>query len=224
MPIRSPARPAKTRLTREVVTAAALAVVDADGLPALTMRRLGSELGVDPMAAYRHVDRKAGLLDAIVEAVLAEIEIPARTGPWDAWFARLARNFRATLLRHPHTLPVVSTRPPVTPAAWQPVEAALAVLVECGFDLQAASDAVDCMTYLVLGHVTAEAGIGPGPDSRDVDASHVASMGVLDPSAFPHVAAAATTTVHDPTAIFELGLDGMLRALRAQRRAAGSGR
>jgi hypothetical protein len=49
-------------------------------------------------------------------------------------------------------------------------------------------------------------------------------MGVLDPSAFPHVAAAATTTVHDPTAIFELGLDGMLRALRAQRRAAGSGR
>jgi hypothetical protein len=41
MPIRSPARPAKTRLTREVVTAAALAVVDADGLPALTMRRLG---------------------------------------------------------------------------------------------------------------------------------------------------------------------------------------
>ncbi len=163
--------PTRTRLTRGAVVATALAVVDADGLSALTMRRLGTELGVDPMAAYRHVSGKADLLDAIVEAVLAEIEIPERTGPWDAWFARLARNFRSTLLSHPHTLPVVSTRPPVTPAAWQPVEAALAVLVDGGFGLQSASDAVDCMTYLVLGHVTAEVGVSPGPDSAQVDAS-----------------------------------------------------
>ncbi len=199
--------------------ATALRVTDADGLDALTMRRLGTELGVDPMAAYRHVAGKADLLDAIVEAVLAEIEIPEPGGRWDLWFGQLARNFRSTLLRHPHTLPVVSTRPPVTPAAWQPIEAALGVLVANGFDLQTASDAVDCMSYVVLGHAIAEVGVGPGPDSSSVDSSHVNSMGALDPSAFPHISAASTTTVHDSTAIFELGLDGLLSALRARQRA-----
>ena len=68
--------------------ATALRVTDADGLDALTMRRLGTELGVDPMAAYRHVAGKADLLDAIVEAVLAEIKIPEPGGRWDVWFGQ----------------------------------------------------------------------------------------------------------------------------------------
>ena len=64
-------------LTREMLTAAALRIVDGDGLEALSMRRLGSELRVDPMAAYRHIPNKGILLDEVVEAVMSEIDIDA---------------------------------------------------------------------------------------------------------------------------------------------------
>ena len=64
-----------TSLTRQRIVTAALEIVDREGLAALSMRRLGSELGVDPMAAYYHIPNKDALLDAIVEAVMAEIDL-----------------------------------------------------------------------------------------------------------------------------------------------------
>ena len=61
------------RLTRERVVAAALGIVDREGLDALTMRALGRTLGVDPMAVYHHLPNKAAILDAVAEAVIAEV-------------------------------------------------------------------------------------------------------------------------------------------------------
>ena len=71
-------RPA--RVSRGQILAAALAIVDANGLEQLTMRRLGAELGVDPMTIYGHVPDKAALFDGLVELVLTEIEVPAAAG------------------------------------------------------------------------------------------------------------------------------------------------
>ncbi|HET6450954.1 MAG TPA: TetR family transcriptional regulator, partial [Spirochaetia bacterium] len=69
-----PARGSAEALTRQRIVAAALQIVDAEGLAALSMRRLGASLGVDPMAVYYHLPNKAALYDAIVEAVMAEAE------------------------------------------------------------------------------------------------------------------------------------------------------
>ena len=78
-------------LTRATLTEAALRIVDGDGLVALSMRRLGSELRVDPMAAYRHIPNKEALLDEVVEAVMSEIDPDAvdAYGPLPDRFAGL---------------------------------------------------------------------------------------------------------------------------------------
>ena len=89
-------------LKREQIVSTALAVVDRDGLKALSMRRLGAELGVDPMAVYYHIPNKQALLDAIVEAVMAGIDLsvdnPAAQPEERILCA--ARAYRDTMLAH----------------------------------------------------------------------------------------------------------------------------
>ena len=70
------------RIDRAAVVARALAIADRDGLPAVSMRTLAHELGVAPMALYRHVSDKEDLLDALIEALLTEIELPAPSSDW----------------------------------------------------------------------------------------------------------------------------------------------
>ena len=89
------------------------AVDGGEGIAALqlTMRRLGAELGVDPMTIYGHVPDKTALFDGLAELVLAEITLPRRTGEWTHDFRAVARAARATLLAHPHLIPLLGTRP-----------------------------------------------------------------------------------------------------------------
>src|ERR1700733_15362696 len=68
--------------SRAEVLEAARRIVDEQGLERLTMRRLGAELGVDPMTIYHHVPDKAALFDGLIERVLAEIQIPDATSDW----------------------------------------------------------------------------------------------------------------------------------------------
>src|SRR5262245_45363112 len=94
-------------LSRERVCREALALVDEEGLEALSMRRLGARLGVEAMSLYRHVRNKADLLDALHVAVLADIAPeppPAVDGDEPEWrllLGGMARALRAALLRHP---------------------------------------------------------------------------------------------------------------------------
>src|SRR5438477_13117854 len=79
-------------LTRSRIAEAALAVVDRDGLDALSMRRLGAELGVEGMAIYRHFPNKAAVLAGVVVVLLAELVIPPPSGvPWEGVFREVLR-------------------------------------------------------------------------------------------------------------------------------------
>src|SRR5574340_1299862 len=92
------ARGPKARLTRELLVTTALRIADSEGLAALSMRRLGSELGVDPMAAYRHLPNKKALLSGVVEAVLAGADVecdPAES--WQEQFRQVARAYRGAM-------------------------------------------------------------------------------------------------------------------------------
>ncbi|MFB7462817.1 TetR/AcrR family transcriptional regulator [Streptomyces sp. NPDC056224] len=145
----------RRRLSRPLVLAAAVALVDREGLTALTMRRLATDLGVEPMAIYRYTAGKDALLDGLVEAFFAEVNDRLRASaegppadrettsggpPWRAELRRIARAFAAAVHAHPEILPVVATRPLGVPVARRPAPALkltehiLDVLGRAGFD------------------------------------------------------------------------------------------
>lgn len=126
-------------LSRELVISAALALVDAEGLEALTMRRLGQRLGRDPMSLYRYAENRAALLDGVTELVLNELVIDAGAADWQAQLRSTAHDFRLLALRHPNVVPLLVTRPLSTPlglrplGTLRPLEQILALLIHAGF-------------------------------------------------------------------------------------------
>lgn len=169
----------KRSLTRARVLAAALELVDAEGLEALSMRKLGERLGVEGMALYRHVANKSDLLDGVFEAVLTEMRAPARTGDWRTDVRAMARAFEAALIAHPRALPLFASRPAVSPASLEVVEAAIGVLVQAGLPLDRALLTFDSVVALVVGHCLAH--YGPADAHAPVD------YAALDPARFPHL-------------------------------------
>jgi AcrR family transcriptional regulator len=129
----------KRRLSKEVVLSAALALVDSDGLDALTMRRLGLELGRDPMSLYRYAENRAALLDGVSELVLNELAVFPKDPDWQAQLRRIAHDLRLLALRHPNVVPLLVTRPLSTPLGLRPLgtirplEQILSLLIDAGF-------------------------------------------------------------------------------------------
>jgi AcrR family transcriptional regulator len=129
----------KPKLGRELVLSTALAVVDADGLDALTMRRLGHELGRDPMSLYRYAPNRAALLDGVTELVLQELAIFPDRPDWQAQLRQIAHDLRLQALRHPNVVPLLVTRPLSTPlglrplGTLRPLEQILSLLIDAGF-------------------------------------------------------------------------------------------
>jgi AcrR family transcriptional regulator len=100
--------PDRAPLDRDRILAAALRLMDADGLDALTMRRLAAELHVEAMSLYYHVPGKAVLLEGLAETVLGEIRLPRADGGDPAQATRsVARALRANALAHPNAIPLL---------------------------------------------------------------------------------------------------------------------
>ena len=107
-------------LTRERIVETAVALIDSDGVSALTMRRLGARLEVEAMSLYRYVNGREDLLEAVVDALVGTIEIPApgQLQPGDGWQAflqHLAHDVRRLAHEHPSAFPLIATRHPAAP-------------------------------------------------------------------------------------------------------------
>lgn len=133
------------RLTRQRVVAETLALIDEQGIAAVSMREVGERLGVQGMALYRHVASRDELFDLVVERVVDELSADpdVRTRPVDGWrdyLVRLAHGVRRYAIAHPHAFPLVATRPATAPWLNPPlrslrwVETLLAGLQSEGFD------------------------------------------------------------------------------------------
>src|SRR5689334_14411240 len=97
------------RLSRDAIVEAALALVDEQGLEALSMRAVGSRLGCEAMSIYRHVSDKAHLLRLIGDAVAGEIRLPSpEATDWQQTLRELLRELRRVALRHPGAFALVS--------------------------------------------------------------------------------------------------------------------
>ena len=149
-------------LTRARVLAAALRLVDDEGLDALTRRRLGQELGRDAMALYRHAPDRAALLDGIVELVLDELDIPDGGQDWQTQLSRTAHDFRRVGLAHPHVVSLIVTRPLSTPlglrplGTLRPLERLLRVLTDAGFPPPLALRVYRLYIGFLYGHMLTE--------------------------------------------------------------------
>ena len=205
--------PRRNALTRERVIGAALAIVDRDGLDALTMRALGRELGVDPMAVYHHLPNKAAVLDGVVEAVLAEVPLEPNPGlDWAERTARLARGYRDSLRAHPSAIPVVATRTDVTPPALAILDRAVEILLDAGFEPRRALLAVHSLSCFVVGHALDELGLAAEPGEPSAAAARQREL--LESGAYPSLATVAGEAADaGPDDSFELGLEALLRGL-----------
>jgi TetR/AcrR family tetracycline transcriptional repressor len=195
-----------------------LALIDERGVDGLSMRRLGSELGVDPMAVYHYFPDKAALRVAVVAQLYGEVGIPTPGGDWEEDVLAIARRTRASMLRHGGALVLLATRPPSTPEAFGLIDACASILLEAGLSERDAADGVDCLGRLLIGHLVAEAGVTPGADDDDdVEDRHAEAQAALGPERFPGLAAiGGASVVHDPERLFEMALAGLVLVLRSR--------
>ena len=145
-------------LTPEVIFDAALRMVDAKGVEALTMRRLAAELGVAPMSIYSHVANKDELLIGLVNLATAEMALPdPQTPPWEALRA-LTREFRRVTKLHPNLVPLIMTRPPTGLNGLRTLESALDALRRAGIPAARVATAYRLSASFAIGFVSLEAG------------------------------------------------------------------
>lgn len=151
-PRRSAASPRRgPQLDREQVVAAALELVDEDGLESFSIRRLAKRLGVTPMALYWHVADRAELLELVGQRVLAEVVVPPPDGDWRVQLRDLHRALLTTIMRHPNTADVLVGRARYGAAGIALFEAILDVLLAAGFTPEAALDAYHSLYLYTLG-------------------------------------------------------------------------
>jgi AcrR family transcriptional regulator len=214
---------ARAPLTRERVFEAALAIVDAEGLDALSMRRLGTELGVDPMAVYRHVAGKEAVLDGVAELLWAELPAPAAKEDWADGLRSFARTLLALFRAHPHVAPLLVQRFVLPRAALEAVHAHLGALRSVGLDEQQAAQAVRSLLSYAMGYGLAELTCCGEPGlaewERMSERERLLCMARGLPEGVPgHLidAAVAIYAEWEPDACFEAGLELLLAGVRAQ--------
>src|SRR5215208_3670812 len=120
-------------LSRRRILEAAVRFVDREGLEALSMRKLGSELGVEAMSLYNHVPNKGALLDGMVEVLLGELEVPPEDEGWERRVREAYRAFRRLAHEHPNVCPLLITTRPDTMDRVSLVEEFLKTLRVTGF-------------------------------------------------------------------------------------------
>jgi len=221
----TPARAGRARLSRERVLKAALSLVDAEGLNALTMRRLGQRLDCDAMALYYYAKNRTALLDGVAELVLCQLAI-APVGPdWRARLRSTAHDFRRLALAHPNVVPLLVTRPLFTPlglrplGTLRPLEQLLALLTAAGFSPVRALQIYRTYFGLLHGHVLNELQ-EVLVDPEETDALLRLGLHRLPPREFPLLRALAPELLagYDGAAELDHALDLLLHGVQPDSR------
>jgi len=212
--------PARPRLSRERVLAAALGIADAGGIASLTIRSLAQELGVKPMSVYHHVAGKEEILDGLVDLVFAEIALPAADGDWRAELTRRADSARAVLGRHRWAIGLLESRSRPGPATLRHHDAVLGTLRAAGFSDAMTAHAYALLDAYVYGFALQEVSLPfEGPDGVGDVAGPV--MELMAQGSYPHMVEMVTGYYLQPGYDFgdefafglDLILDGLARSL-----------
>jgi AcrR family transcriptional regulator len=203
-------------LNRERVLRGAVAVADAGGIAALTIRSLAQRLGVKPMTVYYYVANKEEILDGIVDIVFSEMYVPDVGGDWRVEISERARSARAVLRRHPWATPLLESRRAPGPATLRHHDAVLGTFRTAGFAVEGTAHAYALLDAFVYGHALQEASLPfEGPDSVNEVAGPVQEL--MAAGAYPHMTEMVTSYYLQPgydfADEFEFGLRTILDAL-----------
>jgi AcrR family transcriptional regulator len=221
MPTKGRATKAAKRVPRNTLSRArvidgALALVDTDGLDAVTMPRLAKHLGVGTMSLYRHVDDKNDLINAVAERVLGDVQVP--DGNDDDWEGRVVgylRALRGAALAHPAIARILAERGLTVGPVFEQLEQAHSILRRAGFSDEGAVRAFYTLFTYVFGFVIWELPRVHEQPARSYVDSWNTAIDQLDINAFPtmHALREELTTAAS-TEQFEYGLDCLVRSLR----------
>ncbi|MEP6561295.1 MAG: TetR/AcrR family transcriptional regulator [Nakamurella sp.] len=205
-------------LSRDRVLTGAIAVADAGGIGALTIRTLAAGLGVKPMSVYHYVANKEEIIDAIVDLVFSEIDLPRPGGAWRTEMHRRAISARLVLSRHPWAIPLLQSRTSPGPSTLRHHNAFIGTLLVAGFSVQLTAHAFAVIDSYLYGFALSENALpihGPEPVA-DTAASMMAHYFT---DAYPYLLRFTTEHILQPGydfgAEFEYGLNLILDALEA---------
>ena len=207
--------PKRPPLTTGRIVEAAKAVADAEGLGAVSMRRVGAELGVEAMSLYHHVASKGELLRAIIGEVLAEIEIPDPGDDWRDAMRRRAASARAVFARHPWAIGLLEAHSEdSSPERLDYYDAILGSLRSAGFEPHMAIRAFSILDSFIYGFLLQEASL-PFDDEASLDEIGADLLEQMA-GAYPHLTEAtrlALESGYDFSDEFGFGLDLIIDAL-----------
>ncbi len=228
--------PRTQRVTRDLLLDTAMRIVDTEGLDALTMRKLGRQVGADPAMVYRSFTDKSELVEALADRLFGQVRgressaglPPAeQSRPAELEQLRLvAHGIRRALLAHPALVMAAIRRPPRQEATLHGLDAGLGLLLAAGLDPEAAAKGYQAVLFYTLGFAALEAPFAAAPDGGVHDQADThAVLADLPADDYPNIAA---TLPHlygpDLTAQFDHGVRLLLAGLRAQLPTAEDGR
>jgi AcrR family transcriptional regulator len=215
-------RPLESRapLSRQRILRAAVDFADRHGIAALSMRKLGQELGVDAMLLYRHVANKDDLLDGMVDLVFGEIGLPPSGAAWRTSMRQRAVAARAALSRHPWAIGLMESRRRLGPATLRHHDAVLGSLRGAGFSITAAAHTYSILDSYIYGFTLNEQSLPLDP-SEEVAEVGSSILRELPANAYPNLAEFISEHAMKPGYSygdeFEFGLDLILDGLEKVR-------
>jgi AcrR family transcriptional regulator len=219
IPEAAPAKFRREPLTRERIVRTAIRIMDEEGLEAVSMRRIGRELGVEAMSLYNHVRDKEDILDSICEAVLSEFRVPEATG-WMEGARLAAHEYRRLLLDHPTVITLMTERKrPFTSAdSLRAYEFALEIFRSAGLSEADSVKAFHVFGGFILGFVTMELGLMVGgPEDEAHVRAHQEMARMLESADLPRMREAMPHFMNcDLEEQFEFGLDLLIEGIRAR--------
>lgn len=198
----------RVRLNRDRVLQAAVALADAIGIEALSMRRLAQELGVVPMALYKHVANKEELLDGMVDVLVGEIEPPITDGGWRGAVRGRILSARRVLLRHPWARPVLESRTNKTPVVLGYMDSFVGMFLAGGFSADLAHHVMHALGSRMWGF-TQELFPEPATAEAQQELPPEAMAAIVEQLAarFPNLARMALASAHEGGSVVGSGCD-----------------
>lgn len=211
----------RPRLTRERVLQAAVALADGSGIEALSMRKLGEQLGVEAMSLYNHVANKDDLIDAMIDSVFAEIDLATGEPSWRAAMRRRAVSVRVVLKRHPWAVPLMQSRTNPGPSTLGHLDALIGMLRGAGFSVVLTAHALSAVDAYVYGFAMQEKALPFDTEERSTEViEHI--LAAMPAEEWPHLVEFSREHVlkpgYDYGQEFEWGLDLVLDGLERVRR------
>jgi AcrR family transcriptional regulator len=210
----------RTRLSRERVLLAGVALADLGGFDSLTMRKLGERLGVEAMSLYKHVSNKDDLVDGMVDSVFREIELPSERVDWSTAMRQRAFSVRQVLARHPWATPLMQSRSNPGPATLRHHDTVIGTLRAAGFSVALTAHAFSALDSYIYGFAQQERSL-PFETPAQTAALAEIILSKLPADMYPHLRELTSAYVLQPGYDYgnefafglDLILDGLQRAL-----------